>query len=81
MAAPSDGDEWRFSVEEFEDEEPAEAANSESETGTERSNIAGEFGPSETIEPGEVDAESAFFVLVGVFIGLLFVAAAVVPAL
>jgi hypothetical protein len=76
-----DGDgEWRFSLSDI------EARNDEGGTDSDDAddgggNVAGSFGPAETIEAGEIDAENALFVLVGVALAVLAVAgfAAVFP--
>lgn len=64
-----DEDEWRFSLEDLEDEPPA--ATEPDDGG----NVAGDFLPDETLEPGEIDFENAVFVALGVVLaGLAFVA-------
>jgi hypothetical protein len=64
-----DEDEWRFSLEDLEDDQPAEAEPNKG------SNVAGDFLPDETLEPGDIDLENALFVALGVVLaGLVFVA-------
>ncbi|MFB6297552.1 MAG: hypothetical protein ABEH56_03430 [Salinirussus sp.] len=57
-------DEWRFSLDDLGDDD----GDSEGDA-----SVAGGFAPSEVVEPGDVDPENAFFVLVGVLIAGLFV--------
>jgi hypothetical protein len=65
----TEDDEWRFSLEDLEDDPPAGA---ESDDG---GNVAGDFLPDEALEPGDIDLENAVFVGLGVLIaGLVFVA-------
>lgn len=52
-----DEDEWRYSLADL------ETADDEDDAG---SNVAGSFMPDEKLEPGHVDLENAFFVLLGV---------------
>lgn len=66
---PEDEDEWRFSLEELEDEPPAGGEPGEG------GNVAGDLLPEETLEPGDVDPENAVFVALGVVVaGLVLVA-------
>lgn len=58
-SAVDDGDEeWRFSVDDFPDDEQEE------------SNVAGSLESRQPLEPGDIDLENAFFVALGVFIVL-----------
>lgn len=67
-----DEDEWRFSLADLEDEPPAEDAPAAE---PDRGNVAGDFLPDGTLEPGNIDLENAVFVVLGVlFAGLVFVA-------
>jgi hypothetical protein len=82
--APGPGDtddadgEWRFSLSDIEARNDEGGVESDDDDG---GNVAGSFGPAETIEAGEIDAENALFVLVGVALAVLAVAgfAAVFP--
>jgi hypothetical protein len=63
-----DEDEWRFSLSDLEDDQPAE----DEQAG---GNVAGDFMPDDTLNPGEIDLENAVFVALGVVLaGLVFVA-------
>mgnify|MGYP006977847902 CR=1 FL=1 len=63
MSAGED-DEWRFSLEDVEEREAEEPAES-------GGNVAGSFLPDKDIEPGDVDLENALFVALGVVIAAL----------
>ncbi len=64
-----DEDEWRFSLEDLEAESPA------GEDPDEGGNVAGDFLPDDSLEPGEIDLENAIFVALGVVVaGAVFVA-------
>ena len=60
---------WRFSLDDLADD----GDESEGE------GIAGAFGPSEEIEPGEIDRESVVFVLLGVTVAVIGLYLMVVP--
>jgi hypothetical protein len=78
MAAPDDGEEWRFSLEDLEDGEASDEGAGERDTadGDEASgNVAGTLRPDRPVMPGNIDPENAFFVLVGALIAGLFVGA------
>jgi len=94
MAAPDDGEEWRFSLEDLEDEEASDEETSDEETsdagegergtadGDEgNGNVAGTLRPDRPVTPGSIDPENAFFVLVGALIAGLFVGAVLSLAL
>jgi hypothetical protein len=57
-----DEDEWRFSLEDL---------PSEDDEGNEGEGIAGAFGPSKEIEPGDIDRESVLFVVLGACIAVV----------
>lgn len=70
-------DEWQFSVAEFEDQEPGEevfddpetvveADAVDSEAAPEKDDAAAEMPTREPLEPGDINPENAFFVLLGV---------------
>jgi uncharacterized protein involved in exopolysaccharide biosynthesis len=77
MAAPDDGEEWRFSLEDLEEDETGENGDSEESNG----NVAGTLRPDRPVEPGRINAENAFFVLVGALVAGLFVGAVLSLAL
>ena len=84
MAAPDDGEEWRFSLEDLEDEEASDEGAGERGTaeGDEASgNVAGTLRPERPVTPGNINPENAFFVLVGALIAGLFVGAVLSLAL
>lgn len=54
-----DDEEWRFSLSDLEDED-------EDDEGESPGNVAGALGPSDDVEPGDVDLENAVFVALGV---------------
>jgi hypothetical protein len=61
-------DDWKFSVEEFTDEADGEAVGLDAaagETKEDRGNITGSLTSDRPLEPGDIDPENAFFVLVG----------------
>jgi hypothetical protein len=65
--------EWQFSLDELPD---SGSEHSDTTDGAERSqegSVAGGFAPSDVVEPGTVNPENAFFVLVGVLLAGLFV--------
>ena len=69
MDMAEDEDEWRYSLEDLEDDQPA------GEGSRNGGNVAGDFLPDQALEPGEIDLENAVFVALGVVIaGLVFVA-------
>jgi len=80
MAAPDDGEEWRFTLDDLDEEAGADA---EAEGGAgrgggeETGNVAGALSPAGPVTPGDIDPENAFFVLVGMLIAGLFVGAIV----
>jgi hypothetical protein len=78
----SDDDEWRFSVDEFDDPEETEETPVWEDTGaTDRPNDEhgdaesddppSPFRLDEPLEPGDIDLENAFFVLVGIALVLV----------
>jgi len=93
MAAPDDGEEWQFSLEDLEDGE--QAGNSTEDRGAAEAegegegegeadadgNVAGTLRPDRPVMPGNIDPENAFFVLVGALIAGLFVGAVLSLAL
>jgi hypothetical protein len=91
MAAPDDGEEWRFSLEDLEDDEAAsddaaderdtvDEPDAAEEDGT-GGNVAGTLRPERPVTPGNINPENAFFVLVGALIAGLFVGAVLSLAL
>lgn len=78
MAAGSDDDtddEWRFTLEELDDDaEPAESGVTEDEK-DEDGNIAGTLAHNQPLEPGDIDLENALFVVVGVLLVVGLIAA------
>lgn len=61
--SPADDEgEWRFSLEDL----PAEGDEE-----SEGEGIAGAFGPSKEIEPGDIDRESVLFVVLGACIAIV----------
>ncbi|MEF8887930.1 MAG: hypothetical protein V5A30_09000 [Haloarculaceae archaeon] len=91
MAAPDDGEEWRFSLEDLEDEEAASDGDAASDDVTDErgaadedeagGNVAGTLRPERPVTPGNINPENAFFVLVGALIAGLFVGAVLSLAL
>ena len=74
MAAGSEDDtddEWRFTLEELDDEAEPEESEPDDESG----NIAGTFAHDQPLEPGEIDLENALFVVVGVLLVVGLIAA------
>lgn len=66
-----DDEEWRYSLEDLEDDVEAEPAAESPESD---GNVAGSFFPDEELVPGDVDLENAVFVVLGaVLSGLVFV--------
>lgn len=66
--------EWQFSLDELPDsgDEDGDTAD-EAESGQTDGSVAGGFAPSDVVEPGHVNPENAFFVLVGMLLAGLFV--------
>jgi hypothetical protein len=60
-----DEDQWQFSLEDLEDDQPADGESDEG------GNVAGEFLPTEELEPGDVDLENAVFVALGAALAAL----------
>jgi len=82
MAAPDDGEEWRFSLEDLEDGEASGDRTAEESTEEETDgNVAGTLRPERPVTPGSINPENAFFVLVGALIAGLFVGAVLSLAL
>ncbi|MXR51693.1 hypothetical protein GRX03_08770 [Halovenus sp. WSH3] len=78
MAAPpgeidddDSDDEWRFSVEDVSAEETT------GESDGSGGNIAGTLDRNQPLEPGEIDPENAVFVVLGVLIVVVLIAAAI----
>lgn len=68
--------EWQFSLDDLPDrgdEHSDTEGEAEPEPGETDGSVAGGFAPSDVIEPGNVNPENAFFVLVGVLLAGLFV--------
>ena len=63
-----DDDQWRFSLDDLEDEESTEGEG----------NVAGSLATEEDIEAGDVGLENAVFVVVGVLLAMLVLAGFVV---
>jgi hypothetical protein len=78
MADPADesedADEWQFSLDDLPDagDEHSDVVDEGERSQTDGS-VAGGFAPSDVVEPGTVNPENAFFVLVGVLLAGLFV--------
>ena len=85
MAAPDDGEEWRFSLEDVENDEANggdQPAEHDTEEGSDTDgNVAGTLRPDRPVVPGNINPENAFFVLVGALIAGLFVGAVLSLAL
>ena len=90
MAAPDDGEEWQFSLEDLEDDgEPSgdaaderDAADGAPDSDADgNGNVAGTLRPDRPVTPGNINPENAFFVLVGALIAGLFVGAVLSLAL
>jgi len=77
MAADSDEEgnetEWRFTLEDIE-QRNADAKTDE-ESDEEGGNVAGALSPDEEIEAGNIDLENAVFVVLGIVLAVLAVAA------
>lgn len=56
-------EEWRFSVDDFDDD-----GDAEQNTDGDDSNIAGTLESRQPLEPGDINLENAFFVVVGILI-------------
>jgi len=71
MAAGSDDDtddEWRFTLEEL-DDDAEQVESGVTEDGTDDDgNIAGTLAHNQPLEPGEIDLENALFVGVGILL-------------
>jgi hypothetical protein len=79
----SDDDEWRFSVDEFDDPEETEETpvweddtaamdqSSDEYRDVESDDPPSPFRLDEPLEPGDIDLENAFFVLVGIVLVLV----------
>lgn len=71
MATQGDGedDEWRFSLDDLPDEEPAANETVADEVSAEEnSNITGTLERDQPLEPGDINPENALFVALGVSI-------------
>jgi len=77
MAAPpsDDDDEWKISVDDV--GPPAHQQSEETEDETD-SNIAGTLSRDQPLEPGDIDAENAAFVVLGVLLVVVLIVGAIV---
>jgi hypothetical protein len=83
MAAPpsDDDDEWKISVDDVgppahhQSEASEESEEPEDETD---SNIAGTLSRDQPLEPGDIDAENAAFVVLGVLLVVVLIVGAIV---
>ncbi|MEF8839136.1 MAG: hypothetical protein V5A24_09810 [Haloarculaceae archaeon] len=64
VGGAEDGGDWRYTLEDLADRDAKDGEGDDDEG----EGITGVFGPSEEIEPGEIDRESVVFVLLGAIV-------------